>query len=502
MKHINAQVALGTLLFFLAWGCQNPMDRIFLGQGFMAGEITATSVILQTRLTTSDTLVGNDLPGAEGWARFEVTTDGASASPAITTPWRKTQADHDFIVKEHVSDLSPGASYVYQVRFGYDSLQTQLSGRGVFRTLPGSDAQDDRSLVVVTGMNYYHFHYGNYDSTLQYTGSDKHLGYPALEAILAMEPDYFVGTGDNVYFDHPAWKSIERAQERGKPVLLGLFGGHEVKDEQGMRQKYHVQFVQPRFKDLFSAVGTYWEKDDHDYRINDSDPYTDFPISHELGIKNFREQLPVVYPADAEALTYRTHRITRDLQLWFLEGRDYRSANNDADGPEKTIWGAQQKSWLQSTLLASDAHYKLIISPTPMVGPDGGNKRDSHVNLDGFRHEGDAFFAWLVEQEFSPDSLFIVCGDRHWQYHAIHASGFHELSCGALVDANSRAGVMAGAPNSTDPKGEIQQLYVQGKPEEASGGFLKIDLEYIELQPSLLFSFFDERGKLNYAVEK
>jgi len=61
---------------------------------------------------------------------------------------------------------------------------------------------------------------------------------------------------------------------------------------------------------------------------------------------------------------------------------------------------------------------------------------------------------------------------------------------------------MAGDPNSTDPNGEIQQLYVQGKPEEASGGFLKIDLQYDAQEPSLHFNFFDEKGVLNYSVTR
>ncbi|NND05059.1 MAG: alkaline phosphatase [Saprospiraceae bacterium] len=482
--------------------CVEKPSATFLGQGMMAGEVGETSVILQTRLTSSDTLMVGDLPGANGWARFEVSKSNVSSEPSMITDWLEADVYKDYIIKSFVEGLLPNQSYTYQVRYGRDTLTTTVSPAGAFKTLAGNTVSAERSMVVVTGMNYYHFHYGNYDSTLQYMGVDKHLGYPALETILELQPDYFVGTGDNVYFDHPAWKSIVRAQERGRPVLMGLFDGHEVKDEQGMRKKYHVQFVQPRFKDLFRSVGTYWEKDDHDYRINDSDPYIDFPITHEQGIQNFREQLPVVDPNDAEAVTYRTHRMTKDLQVWFLEGRDYRSANGDPDGPAKTIWGSEQKAWLQATLQASDARYKLIISPTPLVGPDGGKKRDSHVNLDGFRHEGDAFFQWLVDHQFSSDSLFIVCGDRHWQYHAIHPSGFHELSCGALVDANSRAGVLAGDPNSTDPTGEIQQLYVQGKPQEASGGFLKIDLQFLEQVPSLKFSFFDERGKLHYAVVK
>ena len=38
----------------------------------MAGEVTETSVILQSRLTRSTELVDGDLPGSPGVARFEL----------------------------------------------------------------------------------------------------------------------------------------------------------------------------------------------------------------------------------------------------------------------------------------------------------------------------------------------------------------------------------------------------------------------------------------------
>ncbi|MDZ7608038.1 MAG: hypothetical protein U5K79_21230 [Cyclobacteriaceae bacterium] len=57
---------------------------------------------------------------------------------------------------------------------------------------------------------------------------------------------------------------------------------------------------------------------------NDADPDVHFLISHELGMQNFREQLPVVY-RKSDKPTYRTHRIKSELQIWLAEGRDFRS---------------------------------------------------------------------------------------------------------------------------------------------------------------------------------
>ncbi len=66
--------------------------------------------------------------------------------------------------------------------------------------------------------------------------------------------------------------------------------------------------------------------------------------------------------ADPEAKTYRTYRPNRDLQIWFVEGRDYRDPNKMPDGPEKTLWGAQQIAWLKRTLLESDATFRLSMT--------------------------------------------------------------------------------------------------------------------------------------------
>lgn len=174
------------------------------------------------------------------------------------------------------------------------------------------------------------------------------------------------------------------------------------------------------------------------------------------------------------------------------------------DGPKKSIWGKTQKNWLKKTLLESDAVFKILVSPTPMVGPDGAKKSDNHTNPNGFRKEGDTFFKWLNDNDFLNKNFYIICGDRHWQYHSVHPSGFEEFSCGALVDQNSRMGVDPGDPNSTDPNGKVIQLYTSGKP---SGGFLKVSVKPGEAEHSnsISFIYYDEYGielyqEIKYAI--
>ena len=337
---------------------------------------------------------------------------------------------------------------------------------------------------MVTGMNYALFHG---DRPRSGSPEDRPLGYPGLASILAREPAFFVGTGDNVYYDAP-FSEFERTQSF-------------------LRRKWHQQFVQPRFIDLFASVPTYWEKDDHDYRFNDSDNTVELEPdpSPELGRATFLEQVPVVDPNDPDPRTYRTHRVSRDLQIWLTEGRDYRSPNMAEPGPDKTMWGAEQFAWLQETLLASDATFKILISPTPMVGPDDADqagrqalghdpfKRDNQSNPMGFQYERDRFFDWLEENGLD-NHFYIVSGDRHWQYHSIHPRGFEEFSTGALVDANARLGRAPGDPGSNDPDGLIVQPFSSPEP---TGGFLEVTVTPGDA-PAAAFRWFDEHGVPTY----
>ena len=495
----------------LLGGCEKQQDletSFLCTHGpIIAGEVTQTSVILQSRIAASDTLIDGDVPGfaappalektqmddpmtdaprmhdpgIQGIGCFELSTR-KDFSDVVRTDWVRAVPEHDYIVKTKVDGLEPDTRYYYRFLWGPDNDTFGFSAGQTFRTLPEPDTAHPVSFAVVTGMNYAFFHHGAYDGgETAYKGEDKPLGYPGLKSILEKHPDYFIGTGDNVYYDH--------------------FRETSAKTPAELRRKWHEQFIQQRFWDLFAEVPTYWEKDDHDHRYNDSDTTGDTEPSNELGIEIFREQLPVTDPGDPNAVTYRTHRFGSLVQLWFTEGRDYRSPNAMSDGPSKTLWGDEQKQWLKDTLLESDAVFKILVSPTPLVGPDDAYKSDNHVNQKGFRYEGDEFFRWLKENGFIEKNFYLVCGDRHWQYHSVHPSGFEEFSCGALVDANSRLGRLPGDPESTDPDGEITQIFTQ---DEASGGFLLISASPGEnsTAPVCRFSFYDEFGEPLYAVTK
>ena len=467
-------------------------------QGEMAGEVTQDTVILQARLTVDGKVHFFEVEGRPGIGAFALSTE-RDFREAFRTRWMAASPDADYIVKAKLAGLEPSTRYYYRLLSRADAESEPEAGpTGTFTTLDAGQVAREVSFAVVTGMNSFLFRFRS-------DVENKDLGYPALETIVSQDPDFLVATGDNVYYDTPYF---------GRAKSLGR-----------MRAKWHRQFATPHFAAFFQRTPVYWQKDDHDYRYNDADPHGNIEPSHQLGAAVFREQVPVTPPGEEDALTYRTHRIGDLLQIWLLEGRDYRDSNIAPPGPEKTMWGAAQKDWLQKTLLASDAVFKILVSPTPMIGPDdkttgvqggilgrlagsspigqGGDnrKRDNHTNPHGFLDEAEAFFAWLAEHGFLERNFYVVCGDRHWQYHSIRPDGFEEFSSGALVDGNARLGREPGDPMSTDPDALISQPYTQ---DEKSGGFLKVTASPAKgKQPATLrFDFFDEKGAHLYGTER
>jgi alkaline phosphatase/alkaline phosphatase D len=260
----------------------------------------------------------------------------------------------------------------------------------------------------------------------------------------------------------------------------------------------------------FKHIGGYFEKDDHDYRFDDADPvqmghwinrklirpgiskitkergdkvFDQSWLSHAEGIMVFKKVFPM------SKKTYRTFRWGKGVQIWLLEGRDYRSPNAMPDGPDKTIWGAKQKDWLMSTLQESNALYKVIISPTPMIGPDRQSKKDNHANKNGFWTEGRNFLNWLKDNQMK--NVILACGDRHWQYHSYYKNYVHEFSSGPTCDEHSVKDKPGQHPPDAAEFEDVEQPYLF-----LGGGFLTITYEP---ESGLEFSFYDIAGKEHYS---
>jgi alkaline phosphatase D len=472
----TSQAAVGSLVAAGAWvdpaeAADERSENSHQATGTRVGEVTDTQAILWTRLTENATrnnqglVVGGRVnrnnpvrvtvpveqlegacPGAAGRVRLRYGKQ-QDLSDAQTSDWVDVSEATDYIHQFRLSGLSPDTAYHYETQTaGPGGSPLHGVSRGRFATAPQAGQPSDLRFCIMTCQGYPDR--GHPD------------GHPIYPSMLALKPQFACLTGDLVYYDSNEPRAVT-------PRLA--------------RYHWERMFSLPRLAEFTRHVPTYWLKDDHDTLNDDSWPGAQMgEFTWPEGQRIFRQQAPL-----ADGPSYRTFRWGRDLQIWFTDGRDFRSPNRMPDGPDKTIWGAEQKEWFQRTVAESTATWKVLVSPTPLVGPDRANKNDNHSNK-GFQHEGDEIRAWL--KSHVPDNFFVFCGDRHWQYHSVHPqSGLHEFSVGAASDEHA-----GGTPGEDKTYHRFHRV---------KGGFASVTLKPTPKGSALTIRLHDVAGAVVYEFQ-
>ena len=413
----------------------------FFANGMKIGEVTQTGAIIWTRLTAVEhgdpTSATHAAPGADGSVALKLKASNGSVHDFGRMD---AKSESDFVCQFAADGLSPATSYEIELTAFEDSGEPSAALTGRFRTAPEADAKARVRGFVVSCQGI-----GTVD--------DERRGHWIYDAMSRFEPDLFVHTGDIVYYD----KSYA--------------GKHPIsQDVPAARQRWNRMFAYEWNREFHRNVASYFLKDDHDTLKNDAWPGQTYgDLTWDQGLRLFREQTP------QGELPYRSVRWGRDVQIWLLEGRDFRSANNMPDGPEKTLLGAEQKAWLKRTINESDATFKLVISPGPIVGPDKEGKNDNLAN-EGFQTEGDEIRRFLA----GVPNLFVICGDRHWQYASRDfETSLLELGCGPINAAHAEIG---GNPGERDP-----HLYFGG----GKGGCLMFEVTPGADESAITFKWLD-----------
>ncbi len=435
--------------------------RVFFTTGCKTTEVMPTSAILWTRLC------GQEKPNPVTHKRLGkvfrypidfdenapvVEMDGAvaggvglvratltSGSSTLRSDWQEAKAEDDFTVKIPFENLKPNTTYQILWEAKPAKKEEISTHSGTFSTAPAAPTVKPLHLVT---------------STCQYFWShdDDERGFKTYDSMARLNPDFFLQTGDYVYYDKPGplAKTLEKA-----------------------RHKWHAMDGWPALREFYQKTPVYLLKDDHDLLDDDSGPTSPAygTLTFEDGLKVWRENVPL---ADRP---YRTFRWGKDLQIWLAEGREFRSPNKAPDSPGKTIWGEAQKTWFQETVEASDATFKILFSPTPIVGPDRGKKTDNHAN-DAFHTEGE----WLRKYLAAQQNMYVVNGDRHWQYVSVDAeTGLMEFGSGPVSDAHAQGW----------EEGDVRPAH---RFLRVKGGFLGVKVMREGGPPTIVFTHYDVEG--------
>jgi alkaline phosphatase D len=193
------------------------------------------------------------------------------------------------------------------------------------------------------------------------------------------------------------------------------------------RVKHRDARVHPRVRPLLRAMGLRCIWDDHEGKNNwDARFAMNEPERLAAAVQVWDEWFPVRDTSEPRR-RYRSWRWGRLAELFLLDTRLYRSANNAPDNPAKTMLGAEQRQWLLDGLVASPATFKLVFTSIPL---DFGNDND---DWSLFKSERDQIFAALTDAGVA--GVVFLSADQHWFAAHHHAAGFIEWQVGPVSRA-------------------------------------------------------------------
>lgn len=320
---IPAALALALCLLVLPASADSPLL-------ITIGEVTDVSAVVWARGFEERPIAVEYAPAAGG-------------TPSVAT--MSVTRDADLTGKVTLTRLSPGTRYTYRVRQGGESVE------GSFVTAPARDQA--RAVTFLWS--------GDLGGGRRCRRIED--GYPIFRPMAHRKPDFFLFVGDTIYADvrcgGPDWVP-------GYDFVATTLAE--------FRGKHRYNRADPAIQEFFRGTSVYAIWDDHEVKNDFSGPGE--PLM-PVGRRAFIEYWPIQPPRDEPTRLYRKVRWGKLLEVFILDTRQYRSPDQDPDGPRKTMLGAAQRRWLIDNISTSTATWKAIVTSGPLSVPTGRSGRDS-----------------------------------------------------------------------------------------------------------------------------
>ena len=317
-----------------------------LPSGVMAAEPRARSVVIWTRTEEAE--------------KLRLITSAGPECGEREGDWVRTREEDFFTATFPLDDLEPGRLYKYWV----EVKGAGRSSPGWFKTLPEADV----AVRIAFSADV----------------SKKKRYYSLFPHLAELGADYYIAMGD--------WPNADGA---GPVSELEVF----YKKYSRSRRNHSIQ----RWMKTV-GIGAIW--DDHEVRNNwDGELKEEFPEVVERGTKVWHEFFPVVGAPAGEI--YRKHMVGPEIEVFLLDLRSHRDANDADDEGEKSMLGAGQKAWLFEGLKGSEATFKIVVTSVAFYH---GTTGDDH--WEGFTQERDELFAFI--EEAAIENIVFLAADQHW----------------------------------------------------------------------------------------
>jgi len=436
------------------------------------------------------------------WARSGAAAEMVVAYGNNGIARARSEAARDFTAKVKLENLTPATLYRYRVHFEAGS-EASNAVEGSFRTAPSPDTSTSVRFVVGGDL-------GGHGYCREETA-----GYAVFDRMRELRPDFFIANGDMIYAD----SDCPEARPDGARNVPGDFPriddpAVDWTDAARVREVYLAHWRYNRsdasFQRFLLEVPMYSQWDDHEV-INDfgaawprwaaASDREGYPVLVRAGRETLFDFHPLwPHPEEPERI-YRSFRWGAAVELFLVDARSYRSANDleDSPGGGKTLLGPAQLDWLKNGLESSNATWKIVSSDVPLSIATGSRAevfgRDAFADGDpagGPRTGSETELRELLshlDREDVENVVFLVT-DVHFatslRYEIdLDSDGdvllFHELVTGPLS-----AGLVEARP--PDPTFAPRVLY-------AEGGIFNFGFAVAEAT-RLVYEVRDDRGRV------
>jgi alkaline phosphatase D len=436
------------------------------------------------------------------WARSSGPAEMVVAYGSDGVARARSEAERDFTAKVELENLTPGTLYRYRVHFEVEG-EASAAVEGTFRTAPSLDRNATVRFVVGGDLGGHGY------------CREEREGYAIFDRMRELHPDFFIANGDLIYADSDC---PEARPGEGRNVPGGFpridDPGVDWTDAARVRAVYldHWKYNRedPSFQRFLLEVPAYSQWDDHEV-INDfgalwprwapASGREGYPVLVAAGrqaLFDFHPLLP--HPEEPDRL-YRSFRWGADVELFLIDARSYRSANDEEDstGGGKTLLGRAQLDWLKKGLAGSSATWKIVSSDVPLSIATG--TRAEVYGRDAFA-DGDPVNAPRTGSETELRELLthldrgnvrnvvVLVTDVHFatslRYDLDLDSDGDRLLLHELVTGPMSAGLVE--PRAPDPTFAPQVLY-------AEGGFFNFGFAIVD-GAAFVYEVRDDRGRV------
>ena len=455
---IIGNAVLAPFLYAEASSQQVNTTNFEISHGIASGDVTNQSAIVWSRV--------NDQPAQ---MNVEYDTNANFSNPLSKAA--QANSTTDFTAQAKLDGLKPDTQYYYRVWFSASNIvnntnsdtSNDLSATsdiaeqfevGTFRTAPSFNMTSNSSSNAIS------FIWAADLGGQNYCRNADEGGYSIFKSMQSLSPDFFIANGDMIYADGacpiqgPVFNNSTNNQTTTWTNIPGDFKSiadpsvdwnnvTEVRSIFLEHWKYNRNDTY--FKEFLSNVSMYSQWDDHEI-INDfgskwpdwnlfSTDREGYPNIVKEGTNAFLYYSPVGSDNnnnidtenDPDTHIYRSFNWGKDLDLFIIDARSYRSQNHIADTPDsnKTMLGEEQLQWLKQELSNSNATWKVISSDVPIsiptgsnasiLGRDGwanGNETNNYSYYTGFERELTDLLRFIDEQGMK--NIVFITTDVHF----------------------------------------------------------------------------------------